>query len=647
MRFSLKTKLIIVFTSIIVMTGFITALIGTFLIQKGIMNLVEGRVRNDLGAAWELCNHRLALIKNTVYLAALRHTLKVALEQRDRDTLKICLEEFKAAGEIEILTVTDERGNVILRSSNPGTFGDNQSRDQLVKKVLEQKRMVASPVIVSRSELAKEGSEFARRAHIQFIPTPRAKIRLEQEETSGLVLKVAVPIWGRDGTLIGVLYGGDLINRNYRLVDKIKNTVYKGEVYEGLDMGTTTVFQRDLRISTNVMTSSGERAIGTRVSEEVYDRVLVEGKPWVGRAFVVNAWYVTAYEPMRDIDSNIIGMLYVGLLEKKFVDMEKKALLTFFGVTILGMILVLIVANFIADTIIKPLKNLAAVSKKLSDGNFFQQVTVQSGGELGDLEKAFNAMILALKERDRELRQQTQEQLMRSEKFAALGRMAAGIAHEVNNPLTGVLMYSHLLLKSLPEGSTGRKDVEVIVSETKRCRELLKNLLNFSRESEPHKKPSLINDIVEVVISLISNNVYFEKVALVKDLAGNLPEIMVDANQIEQVLMNLAMNAAEAINDGGKIIMHTRLSEDGTQIITQVTDTGCGISEENLHKIFDPFFTTKEVGKGTGLGLAVSYGIIKRHGGQISVESRVGSGTTFTIMLPVEFYGQSQKGSEI
>jgi len=647
MKISLKTKLVMISTGTIVMTGLITAFIGTLLITQGVMNQVQDKVRNDLNTARELLNKRIENIQTEIHLSSLRTCIKDGLiepNERTRDSLKACLEELRRVGNLEIAAIADSTGTVILRAHNPDCFGDDQGNDQIIAKVLSSRQMVAGTVIVPGDMLEQEGEMFEQRARIDFIDTPKAKKRPEAVETSGMMIKAAAPVRDDNGTLIGILYGGDLINRNYSLVDKIKNTVYQGEIYKGMDIGTTTIFQKDLRISTNVMSNEGERAIGTRVSEEVYDRVLDQGERWIGRAFVVNAWYVTAYEPLRDIYGNIIGMLYVGMLEQKFVDIKRRALFIFFGVTILGMIIVLVVSSFLADTIIKPIKHIVKMSKKISAGDFSVKVHTLSNDEIGELEKAFDAMASGLRERDRELKKQTQQQLMRSEKLAALGRMAAGIAHEVNNPLTGVLMYGNLLLKSLPAGSRDREDVEIIVKETGRCRELLKNLLNFSRESTTLKKMASINDVVEQIVSIIEKNVYFEPVVTVTLLAEDVPEIMLDANQFEQVLMNLALNAVEAMPEGGKLVFQTQFNRDEKNVIIKTADTGCGISADNLDKIFDPFFTTKEEGKGTGLGLAVSYGIVRRHGGQISVESSVGSGTTFTIKLPISSADEIQKG---
>jgi two-component system NtrC family sensor kinase len=643
MKFNLKTKLITSFTIIIVITGLITAIVGTLLISQGVLNQVEDKVRTDLNSAREILNHRIHNIESAVYFATLRSVIKDSVLKEDRKTLKKYLQEIKEAGNIDILNATDRRGRVILRLHNPEVFGDSQAHDQLIKKVLLEKRHVASPVLIRYEDLVKEGDEFMRCAHIEYPQTPLLTVGDEEEKSCCLMLKTVAPIWGSKGQLIGLLYGGDLINHKNQLVDKIKNIVYQGEKYKGLDMGTATIFKGDLRIATNVISNNGYRAIGTRASGEVSKRVLKEGRQWIGRAFVVNAWHVNAYEPIRDIDGRIIGMLGLGMLEKKFVDIKRRTLLILFGITIFGMVVALGASNFFANAIVKPIRILVRASRQISGGDFSAKVNVETKDELGELEMAFNSMALALKERDEELRNQTQRQLMRSEKMAALGRMAAGIAHEINNPLTGVLMYGHLLRDELPEGCQNWEDAEIIVKETTRCRELIRDLLDFSRETIPHKEIADINEVINKTISIIEKHVYFEKVEIIKELSEVLPEIMIDINQFEQVLINLALNAAESMSDGGKLILRSMADLEKTNVIIKVIDTGSGIPEENIDKIFDPFFTTKEVGKGTGLGLAVTYGIIQRHGGQISVESQIGSGTTFTITLPVEIHDSVQR----
>lgn len=635
MKISIKTKLLIGMTVLILMTGLITSVIGTYLISRGVINQVQDRVRNDLNAAREVLNSRLREIEGAIYLSSIRNNVKDAVKRKDRKKIEEYLKEIKRLTGIEMLDVVDGDGRVIFRFSNPSVYGDSPADDKLIKKVLKTGQSLAGTAAVAREDLIKEGTDLAERAHIRFINTPKAKKRNETEETSGLVLEAAVPIINGNNEVVGIICGRDLINRDYRLVDKIKSIVYQGETYEGMDMGTATIFQKDLRISTNVMTDSGERAIGTRVSAEVCDKVLGEGKRWVDRAFVVNSWYITAYEPIKDIDEKIIGMLYVGLLEKKFVDIRTRTLFVFFAVTLLGMIAVMAASSFFADRITRPINYLVGVAAQISSGDFDVKVNVNTKDEIGQLEIAFNIMAAALRERDEELKNQTNLKLMRSEKLAALGRMAAGIAHEINNPLTGVLMYGYILLENMPHDSQERKDMETIINETTRCREIIRDLLDFSRENVPEKKPVEINQVIDKAVSIIDKKLYFEKIEIVRDFSDALPGVPADSNQLQQVFINLFLNAVEAMPDGGRLVIRTAPGGDNMNVIIKITDTGTGIPPENTDKIFDPFFTTKEIGKGTGLGLAVTYGIIQKHGGQIVFESEPGRGTSFTIKLPV------------
>ena len=628
-----------IFTGIVIMLGLINAVIGTFLISQRVMNQVQDKVRIDLNTAREIVNSRIEYIQGTIYLSSFRNCIRDGLVKKDRqsrESLKECLEQVRKAGDMEMAAITDNKGVVILRAHNHGCFGDNQSGDQIVSRVLDSKEIVAGHVIVSCEELQKEGEQFSNRAHIKFIDTPKAKKRQEHEETSGMMLKAAAPIWGDDGDFLGIIYGGDLVNRNYGLVDKIKNTVYQGEIYQGMDMGTTTIFQKDLRISTNVMSEKGDRAIGTRVSEQVYNRVLKEGKQWIGRAFVVNAWYVTAYEPLLDIDGQIIGMLYVGMLEQKFVDIRGKSLLIFFGLTILGMILVLIVSSFFADTITKPIKYLVKVSNKISGGKFSVKVRVQSGDEIGELEKAFNTMASALQERDEKLQRQTQQQLMRSEKLAALGTLASGMAHSIRNPLTSVKMRLFSMGRKLELEGSIKEDFDVISHEMDSIESVVRNFLDFSRPPKMKAQMISLSDVVDMALQLLKPRIDAQgiKVKLVRK--HRLPQTEVDPEQIQEVLVNIILNGCEATGRYGTITVHETedaVSRLGWAAVITISDNGPGMSRDTKEKVFQPFYSTKE--EGTGLGLSIAARIVEEHGGLINVESEEGRGSQFNILIPV------------
>jgi len=229
-----------------------------------------------------------------------------------------------------------------------------------------------------------------------------------------------------------------------------------------------------------------------------------------------------------------------------------------------------------------------------------------------------------------------ERQLMRSEKLSSLGKLSAGIAHEINQPLTGVLTFAHLLLKKFKNDEATRKDLEIIVRETTRIRGIVQGILDFSREMPMQKKQRPIEDLIEQTLEIIVHQQRFFGVKLVKEYGAGLPEVVIDSNLMEQVFMNMILNALDAMRGSGTLTIRTRCVDKWVEIDFQ--DSGSGMPEAILDKIFEPFFTTKDSteGMGMGLGLAVSYGIVKNHNGDILVTSREGAGTSFTIRLPVE-----------
>ncbi|SNB48087.1 two-component system, NtrC family, sensor kinase [Geobacter sp. DSM 9736] len=307
----------------------------------------------------------------------------------------------------------------------------------------------------------------------------------------------------------------------------------------------------------------------------------------------------------------------------------------------------------------QPVKHLLQHTKLLSRGELNATVPYFSTDELGELAKAFNSMTVNLKkarteleewaknleekveERTKEI-QMMQNQLVRSEKLASLGELVAGIAHEINNPLTGILMFSSMINNDSRLDPVMKNDMAMIVRETKRCAKIVKGLLDFSRETPPQKQLSCINTIMDETLALVTNQSSFHDIIITKRYDENIPSVLVDPHQIEQVFVNILLNASHAMPFGGDLTITSGTGSDG--VFVEVIDNGCGIAPDNLEKIFDPFFTTKET-KGTGLGLSVSYGIIESHGGKIEVESTVGAGTTFTIRLPLDAEEIADNGS--
>jgi two-component system NtrC family sensor kinase len=648
--FPLRRKLLLGFLAVIAFVGIVTLIVGTRLQHRTIIDLAQAKVRHDLASAWMVYNEKLNAISDVIRLSAAREFIREALRSGRRDGLALALDEIRQEFGLDVLTLTDGGGRVVVRSRRPETAGDDQSRDPLVARALAGQRAAGTQVI-SKDELLKEGPDLFERAYFAFIPTPMAADRPENHEENGMMLKAASPIPGEDGgPNLGVLYGGIFFNRNYELVDRVKDIVFKGEKYEGHDIGTATIFQGDLRISTNVLDDKGARAVGTRVSREVNEAVLRLGQSYIGRAFVVTAWYITAYEPIRDIDGRIVGMLYVGMLERPYVDLRNRVMATFAGLAGLCTLVLLGLLTLIARRITRPLAAMVEATDKIAKGDLSHRVEILQGDEIGQLAGSFNRMTDELslahkdltewgrtlegrvEERTRELRE-TQEQLVVSEKLASLGKMAAGVAHEINNPLTSILINTHLLLERRPEGDEDREPLGLIADETSRCATIVKGLLDFARQTPSQEARADINAIVDRTLQLLEKQATVRNIRIEKNLDRAIPLIEVDKNKIQQVFSNLAINACEAMPEGGVLVVASRLSRDETHAEVAFTDTGVGIPKENIAKLFDPFFTTKSFG--TGLGLAVSYGIVRQRGGTIHVRSEVGKGTVFTVRIPL------------
>ena len=633
---SLRSKLVVSFLTVIMICGLVATVVGMQLIGTGIINQAQDKVRHDLSSGWEVYREETEKIRDMIRFTALRFFIKNAISDNDIDTIRKELEQIRETESLDILTLTDENGRVIVRSRNPSVSGDSQIHDELVDYVLSTKEVIAGTVIVSREELLKEGADLAGQAYTKVIPTPKAKPKPETEQTSAMCIKAAAPVIRQDGNLSGVLYGGYLLNQSYELVDKVKKIAYRGDKYKGEDIGTSTIFQMDLRISTNVKAENGDRAIGTQLSEDVYEQVLEKGLPWIHRAFVVNNWFIAAYEPIKNTRGDIIGVLSVGILEKKFTDMRKRAIAMFLAITLAGMLVALIVSNFLARNILQPIKYLVSASNRWAKGDLEYHVEIPRKDEIAELAETFNLMASSLKERDDKLREYTDQQIMKSERLATLGQLAAGVAHEINNPLGTISIYAQMVLDDLgKDNDSCRESIEVVMKQTNSAGKIVKDLLEFARQSKPEMRILNINDILRKAIAITTHPAELQNINLVIHLAPALPDIQGDSNKLEQVFVNIIVNALQAMPDGGKLTVVTRLADNNKFVEIEISDTGCGIAQEHLSKLFDPFFSTKSTGEGTGLGLSVSLGIIQRHNGTIDVRSKVGEGSTFIVRFPV------------
>jgi|GEM_PF-4347821 len=326
----------------------------------------------------------------------------------------------------------------------------------------------------------------------------------------------------------------------------------------------------------------------------------------------------------------------ISKVNKTKIDALKIIIIEMIIAFIIGIIIAMLISRNIVKAVLKLMETIDIIKK----GNFKARVDIKSNDELGILGNYFNKMLNKI-EFITQKQQLLQKQIITSEKLASLGRLSAGIAHEINNPLTGILTFSHLILKKMDKNDQVKEDIETIIKEATRCRNIIRELLDFARDSKTEKKLSNINKIIDDSLSLVKSQKKFTKMKVITNLSDSIPLIFVDPGQLEQVFLNIILNSFEAMQEGGELKISSYTKNEF--VFIEFVDEGYGILQENINKVFEPFFTTKGEYKGTGLGLAVSYGIIEKHNGSINIESNPGEGTEVIIKLPLKTEVESNK----
>lgn len=646
---SLRAKLILTFSALVVISVALSAAAGVILLDTAIRRQAQEKVRQDLNSVIEVYQKEGQRIAAAVELIAQGLGAGQLDEVRGGSRARYWQEALQKG--LDFVSLTDETGRVSYRPLNPEVRGDRYPND-IAKWVQWSKKTVVSSEKFSPEQLQREGRDLAVRAIIRTLATPRAVKREESVEGDGLVLVAASPVKDEKNRILGIVYGGVLLNGQEELVDRAQRMLYRQERYQGRELGTVTIFLNDYRIATNVTTAQGQRALGTRVSEQVYRQVMERGSRWVGRAYVLDAWRIAAYEPIRDLSGRPIGMLYAGILEAPFVQLRNRVVMVYLAIAILAVAALVLVVNWASGRIIRPVRELVTATEAIAQGNLGYQVPVRGRDEIALLGNSFNRMSVELKrltdgylelnrtleekvaQRTKEL-EAARDNLVQTEKLSSLGRMAAGIAHEINNPLTSIMLQSHLIKEKLPQNSRLHEPIDIIIEETARSSAIVKGMLEFSRQTVSRLRPTDINRALEKTLRLLDSQLLTQKVAVSASFAEDLPLVPADEGKLRQVFTNIILNAGDAMSQGGRLEIATSWDRERREARISFADQGSGIPQEVLPKIFDPFFSTKGT-KGTGLGLAISYGIIKQHGGEIEVRSQEGRGTIFTVVLPLE-----------
>ena len=596
---SLKTRLLIGFVLVIAALSILIALLGAYIINKNIIDRTERQVLHDLRAAWLVYASELDKIRDTFKLVSFDEPIEKLQEKMGLHYL--------------------ERVEIAHRDDAPS---------EIVRAVFDKRTECLGTRIISDSELTGLNHKLRETTSIRIKPTAKA-MPSEKFEVEGVMAKeYAMPVFDENGNVKEVIYGGRIINRDYSLVDRIKRIVFGNEMYDSKPVGTVTVFQGDTRVSTNVLDEEGNRAVGTRVSAEVFERVIKRGQTWHDRAFVVTHWYKTAYGPITDINDNVIGMLYVGILEKPFRDMAFGIIVMFLGIIIAVSILAVILAYILAKGMTRPLAKMLGATRRISEGELGYRITIPTGAvELDELALAFNHMSEKLNERDKSLRITNEELIVANKNYVDL---IGFVAHE----LKGILASAVMNVYSLKEGMLGlinfkqRKAIESVARNLDYLTATVRKFLNLGvierGQLDAHKKSIHLNkDVFGPSLDALSTVAAKKGIRITNRIPDDL-EVSADSDLMRIVANNLLSNAVKYSMANGRVTI-SGAATNGVCTV-EVFNESDPIPERDVQRLFKRFSrldndqTRKE--KGTGLGLYITQQIIRKHGGEIWVEPR-------------------------
>ncbi|MCX7682514.1 MAG: cache domain-containing protein [Anaerolineae bacterium] len=608
-------------------------------VNRNTIREAENRVRIYARAAWQILDGKMDRVRAATEVLAQDQAVKDLLYAPYDEALYTAvrqrMENIRIREGMDVLTLVKPDGTVLLRTRHPYNAGDSLASDPLVRQVLTmaQPQSRTGYIIFEMERLDVEGSGLIEKC-MSVGQVPR-----------GMLAGAAVPVM-EDGKLIGVIEMGSLLNGAYEKVDRIRNSVFANEVYKGKPVGTATIFMGDLRISTNVLDSQGRRAVGTYVSPEVAERVLEKGESWTGRALVVDAWYLAQYDPIRDPDGNVIGMLYVGELEQKYLDLRTRAAMQYLSVVLLGLIVASLGFFFMVRGIVKPIRKLSEATHLLAAGDLSHRVEVIGNDEVAELSASFNAMAEQLERQRKELerRQRELEELSNELRIANQNYidMLGFVAHELKNPLSSAMMSLH----TVRDGYLGelnpaqKRSLGTVARSLDYFYDMIKNYLDLSRlESGSfvvEKRPvSLLSDVVKPVLEPLERELEEWQMQVECRIPEDLV-LNVDPNLLRIVYDNLLSNALKYGREGGDIVLEAQDGKD--KVVLSVRNDSSGIPEDKLPLLFKKFsrLDTPEYAarKGSGLGLYICKEIIERMDGEIWAESKMGEWVKFSFALP-------------
>lgn len=631
----LRTKLFQGFAVLVVLFSILAAYVGVQTSQRRMVEEAQAQVQSNLGGAWSVLHAKMSEIETILRLVASKQLVQdlADVDKFDEDEVRHRLERIRVNFGLDFIQLISPEGEVLLRTTSPYHKGDFRLSDPAVRGAIQGKIQTALTVF-SPLELGTEGPELAERAFIPIEETQRARPSPRKVEDRGLVMVSAVPVV-KGAQVIGVVYGGVLLNRNFKLVDRMHDIVFKNETYEGAPVGTATIFLGDCRVATTVRLRNGNRALGTRVSKEVADLVLDNGGSWVGEAFVVKDRYLAAYDPIRNVDNEIIGMLYVGTLKKPFEDYSRSIALKYVFVSLFALLVGLILAFVIASRLANPIHRLVDAADRVTQGHPTPPV-VDTGScdEVRHLIHAFNQMTTTLTEREVKLK------ALNRSYMETLGF----VSHELKGPVATILNYAYLLREQKLGDVNERqvKAVRAIDAASNRLVEMVRHYLNLSRIENGELQPlcgriALREDILDPLLERLDHEIQALEMRVDLQVGPDI-QLMADRNMVLEVFENLFSNAMKYGRAQGVITVGVE-PEDAGWYRFRFRNDGAGIPPDRIDSLFQKFTRLEGTEgvrrqKGTGLGLFITRSIIEAHGGRIRVASEAGAWVEFVFSLP-------------
>ncbi|MFP3873642.1 MAG: ATP-binding protein [Thiohalophilus sp.] len=590
------------------------------------------------------------------------HAFYLALSRKDEKRIKNQLEVLKVTEGFDFLHVVDLKGGWLFDDS---TFVGEAKPSPLIEDVVHSGMPRVGLEVYSSAYLRREHGSLARRARVMLADDGDAKAN--STEQRALVVRAVYPLKNNRGQTVALMEGGVLLNHNAKLLGAIHNLVYGPGALPKQGKGLVSMVLDDVRVATNLTQKTQEeaRALGSHIPGDVHEQVAGQGKSWVGELTIPGGRYLTGYQPLRDYRDNVIGMLEAGYLVAPLKQAYLRDMLMFGVLLLLIVVLATLFGILGARRIFKPIERMADVVHAQEQGTDLRIGEIKSRDEIGALARRFDHMLDLLHERNAEIQRaadnleqqveertrelklknthlkdslallrKTRSQLVMAEKFSALGELTAGIAHEINNPTAVILGNMDIIIEEL-NGATDPVETEVtlIYEQVYRIRNIVEKLLKYSRASPVslNLEQVDVNKLVEDTVMLVRHEAERKHAVILTETVADNRLIRIDPQELQQVLINLLINAIHAVDERGTIRISTQVNENG-DVVVSVCDDGEGIDRDTIDRIFDPFYSTKG-NLGTGLGLSVSYGLIQRYGGNLEVSSKPGKGTVFTVTL--------------